>query len=155
MALSNKFGHLVITSGNKTELAMGEPTLYGDMAGGFDVLKDVYKSQVFELAEYRNQLEDTPVIPERVLSRSKTDAHLPKGVADITALDTLLQAYIDADKSLPEMTEQGFDSEVVKSIVAKVDAGEYKRQSAIGTKVSRRAFGRERRYPLVNGWAVG
>ena len=155
MALSNKFGHLVITSGNKTELAMGEPTLYGDMAGGFDVLKDVYKSQVFELAEYRNQLEDTPVIPERVLSRSKTDAHLPKGVADITALDTLLQAYIDADKSLAEMTEQGFDSEVVKSIVAKVDAGEYKRrQSAIGTKVSRRAFGRERRYPLVNGWAM-
>lgn len=162
MALSNKFGHLVITTGNKSELAIGHSTLYGDMAGGFDVLKDVYKTQIYELAHYRNRLEesDDPIIPESVLERAPTPELRPDQkdtdrLPDYDTLDAILAMYVDHDMSYEEIVDKGFEGETVAKTIEKVDNSEYKRhQSAIGTKVSIKAFGRERRYPLVNKWAV-
>ncbi len=160
MALSNKFGHLVITTGNKSELAVGYSTLYGDMAGGFDVLKDVYKSQVYNLANYRNRLEDTPVIPERVITRPpsaelRPDQKDQDSLPDYEILDDILAAYIDEDMGYQEIIDKGFDADMVTKIIKMVDNSEYKRlQAPIGTKISHKAFGRERRYPLVNKWSV-
>lgn len=160
MALSNKFGHLVITTGNKSELAVGYSTLYGDMAGGFDVLKDVYKTQVYALANYRNRLEDTPVIPERVITRPpsaelRPDQKDQDSLPDYDVLDGILTLYIDEDSSYQDIVDKGFDAEMVAKTIKMVDNNEYKRlQSPIGTKISHRAFGRERRYPLVNKWSI-
>lgn len=160
MALSNKFGHLVITTGNKSELAVGYSTLYGDMAGGFDVLKDVYKSQVYRLANYRNRLEDTPVIPERVITRApsaelRADQEDQDSLPDYDVLDVILALYIDEDLGYQDIVEKGFDAELVAKIIKMVDNSEFKRQqAAIGTKITKKAFGRERRYPLVNKWSI-
>lgn len=160
MALSNKFGHLVITTGNKSEIAVGYSTLYGDMAGGFDVLKDVYKSQVYRLASYRNRLEDTPVIPERVITRPPS-AELRSGqedqdsLPDYDVLDAILALYIDEDLGYQDIVDKGFDTELVARTIKMVDNNEFKRQQApIGTKITKKAFGRERRYPLVNKWSI-
>lgn len=161
MALSNKFGHLVLTTGNKSEMAVGYATLYGDMAGGFDVLKDVYKTEVFELCRYRNSLEEVPVIPERVITRPPSAELRPDQVDQDSLppydiLDPILKAYIEQDFSATDLIKEGFEPEVVARIIKMVDRNEYKRrQSAIGPRVSSRAFGRERRYPLVNGWQAG
>ncbi len=160
MALSNKFGHLVITTGNKSELAVGYSTLYGDMAGGFDVLKDVYKTQVYDLASYRNRLEDTPVIPERVITRPPSAELRPDqtdqdSLPDYDILDGILTLYIDEDRGYQEIIDKGFDAELVAKTIKMVDNSEYKRlQAPIGTKISHKAFGRERRYPLVNKWSI-
>ena len=160
MALSNKFGHLVISTGNKSELAVGYSTLYGDMAGGFDVLKDVYKSQVYKLASYRNRLEDTPVIPERVITRPpsaelRPDQKDQDSLPDYDVLDGILMSYIDEDMGYQDIINKGFDAELVAKVIQMVDNSEYKRlQAPIGTKISHKAFGRERRYPLVNKWSV-
>lgn len=160
MALSNKFGHLVITTGNKSELAVGYSTLYGDMAGGFDVLKDVYKSQVYDLASYRNRLEDTPVIPERVITRPpsaelRPDQKDQDSLPDYDTLDAILTLYIDEDMGYQEIIDKGFEAQLVAKTVKMVDNSEYKRlQAPIGTKISHKAFGRERRYPLVNKWSI-
>lgn len=160
MALSNKFGHLVITTGNKSELAVGYSTLYGDMAGGFDVLKDVYKSQVYKLASYRNRLEDTPVIPERVITRPpsaelRPDQKDQDSLPDYDVLDGILMSYIDEDMGYQDIIDKGFDADLVAKVIKMVDNSEYKRsQAPIGTKISHKAFGRERRYPLVNKWSV-
>ncbi len=160
MALSNKFGHLVITTGNKSELAVGYSTLYGDMAGGFDVLKDVYKTQVYDLANYRNRLEDTPVIPERVITRPpsaelRPDQKDQDSLPDYDILDGILTLYIDEDMGYQDIIDKGFDAEMVAKTIKMVDNSEYKRlQSPIGTKISHKAFGRERRYPLVNKWSI-
>ncbi|MBE0441692.1 MAG: NAD+ synthase [Psychrobacter sp.] len=160
MALSNKFGHLVITTGNKSELAVGYSTLYGDMAGGFDVLKDVYKSQVYKLASYRNRLEDTPVIPERVITRPpsaelRPDQKDQDSLPDYDVLDNVLMSYIDEDMGYQDIVDKGFDAAMVAKVIQMVDNSEYKRlQSPIGTKISHKAFGRERRYPLVNKWSI-
>ena len=160
MALSNKFGHLVITTGNKSELAVGYSTLYGDMAGGFDVLKDVYKSQVYKLASYRNRLEDTPVIPERVITRPpsaelRPDQKDQDSLPDYDVLDGILMSYIDEDMGYQDIVNKGFDAEMVAKVIKMVDNSEYKRlQAPIGTKISHKAFGRERRYPLVNKWSI-
>ena len=160
MALSNKFGHLVITTGNKSELAVGYSTLYGDMAGGFDVLKDVYKSQVYKLASYRNRLEDTPVIPERVITRPpsaelRPDQKDQDSLPDYDILDGILMSYIDEDMGYQDIIDKGFDAEMVAKVIQMVDNSEYKRlQAPIGTKISHKAFGRERRYPLVNKWSI-
>lgn len=160
MALSNKFGHLVITTGNKSEMAVGYATLYGDMAGGFDVLKDVYKSEVYELANYRNRLEETPVIPERVITRPpsaelRPDQKDQDSLPDYDILDGILRLYIDEDMSYQDIIDKGFDANMVAKTIAMVDRSEYKRrQAAIGTKISKKAFGRERRYPLVNKWSI-
>ena len=160
MALSNKFGHLVITTGNKSELAVGYSTLYGDMAGGFDVLKDVYKTQVYDLANYRNRLEETPVIPERVITRPpsaelRPDQKDQDSLPNYEVLDGILMAYIDKDMGYKDIVNQGFDADMVAKIIKMVDNSEYKRgQAPIGTKISHKAFGRERRYPLVNKWSI-
>jgi len=160
MALSNKFGHLVITTGNKSELAVGYSTLYGDMAGGFDVLKDVYKSQVYDLASYRNRLEDTPVIPERVITRPpsaelRPDQKDQDSLPDYDTLDAILTLYIDEDMGYQEIIDKGYEAKLVAKTIKMVDNSEYKRlQAPIGTKISHKAFGRERRYPLVNKWSI-
>ena len=160
MALSNKFGHLVITTGNKSELAVGYSTLYGDMAGGFDVLKDVYKSQVYNLANYRNRLEDTPVIPERVITRPpsaelRADQKDQDSLPDYEVLDGILTLYVDEDMGYQDIIDKGFDADIVAKTIQMVDNSEHKRRQApIGTKISHKAFGRERRYPLVNKWSL-
>lgn len=160
MALSNKFGHLVITTGNKSEMAVGYATLYGDMAGGFDVLKDVYKTQVYALANYRNRLEESPVIPERVITRPPSAELRPDqtdqdSLPDYDTLDKILELYIDRDFGFDAIVQAGYDKALVQRILSMVDHNEYKRrQAAIGTKISQRAFGRARRYPLVNHWSL-
>ncbi|TCM69834.1 NAD+ synthase (glutamine-hydrolysing) [Acinetobacter calcoaceticus] len=161
MGLSNKFGNLVLSTGNKSELAVGYCTLYGDMVGGFAVLKDVYKTIVFELAKYRNSLEETPVIPPRVISRPPS-AELRPDQTDQDALppydilDAILYAYIEEDQSQDEIIAKGFNKDVVAKVIQMVDRNEYKRrQGAIGPRISSRAFSRERRYPIVNGWKPG
>jgi NAD+ synthase (glutamine-hydrolysing) len=161
MALSNKFGHLVLTTGNKSEMSVGYATLYGDMAGGFDVLKDVYKTQVYELAAFRNSLEETPVIPERVITRPPSAELRPDqtdqdSLPPYDVLDAILYGYIERDKSLDALVEQGFDRATVQHVISLVDRNEHKRkQAAPGPRISGRAFSRERRYPLVNGWTAG
>ncbi|GAA5557320.1 glutamine-dependent NAD(+) synthetase [Acinetobacter schindleri] len=161
MALSNKFGNLVLSTGNKSEVAVGYCTLYGDMVGGFSVLKDVYKTIVFELAKYRNSIADKPVIPERVITRPPSAELRPDQVDQDSlppyeVLDAILYSYIEEDMSQDEIIEKGFEEEVVKRVIRLVDVNEYKRrQGAIGPRISSRAFSRERRYPIINGWKAG
>lgn len=160
MALSNKFGHMVVNTTNKSEAAVGYGTLYGDMVGGFGVLKDVYKTDVYRLAHYRNRLEDEPVIPERVIMRApsaelREDQKDQDSLPDYAVLDGILRLYIEHDKSLADIVAAGFDEETAVKVLKMINHNEYKRRQApIGSKISRRAFGRERRYPLVNGWQV-
>ncbi len=161
MALSNKFGNLVLATGNKSELAVGYCTLYGDMVGGFAVLKDVYKTIVFELAKYRNSIAENPVIPERVITRPPSAELRPDQVDQDSlpayeVLDAILYAYIEEDLSQDDIIAKGFEAEVVKKVIRLVDINEYKRrQGAIGPRISSRSYGRERRYPVVNGWKAG
>ncbi|MEQ1069488.1 NAD+ synthase [Acinetobacter lwoffii] len=161
MALSNKFGNLVLATGNKSELAVGYCTLYGDMVGGYAVLKDVYKTIVFELAKYRNSISETPVIPERVITRPPSAELRPDQVDQDSLpaydiLDAILYSYIEEDMSQEDIIAKGFDAEVVKKVIRLVDINEYKRrQGAIGPRISSRSYGRERRYPIVNGWKAG
>lgn len=161
MGLSNKFGNLVLSTGNKSELAVGYCTLYGDMVGGFSVLKDVYKTIVFELAKYRNSISDKPVIPERVITRPPSAELCPDqkdqdSLPPYDVLDAILYAYIEEDMSQDDIIAKGFDAEVVAKVIRLVDFNEYKRrQGAIGPRISSRAFSRERRYPIMNGWKAG
>ena len=161
MGLSNKFGNLVLSTGNKSELSVGYCTLYGDMVGGFAVLKDVYKTIVFELAKYRNSISETPVIPERVITRPPSAELRPDqtdqdSLPHYDVLDAILYAYIEEDMSQNDIIAKGFDAEVVKKVIRLVDFNEYKRrQGAIGPRISSRAFSRERRYPIINGWKAG
>lgn len=161
MALSNKFGNLVLSTGNKSELAVGYCTLYGDMVGGFAPLKDVYKTIVFELAKYRNSIEEIPVIPERVITRPpsaelRPDQKDQDSLPAYDILDGILYLYIEEDMSQDDIIAKGFDADAVKRVIQLVDRSEYKRrQGAIGPRISSRAFGRERRYPIVNGWIPG
>lgn len=160
MALSNKFGHMVISTGNKSENAVGYSTLYGDMVGGFDVLKDVYKTDVYRLANYRNRLEELPVIPERVITRApsaelRPDQKDQDSLPSYELLDDILSLYIEEDLGYKAIVAKGFEPAVVEKVLALVDRAEYKRrQGAIGTKITKKSFGRERRYPLVNGWSI-
>ncbi|MCG2607688.1 MULTISPECIES: NAD+ synthase [unclassified Acinetobacter] len=161
MGLSNKFGNMVLSTGNKSELSVGYCTLYGDMVGGYAVLKDVYKTIVFELAKYRNSIADAPVIPERVITRPpsaelRPDQKDQDSLPAYEVLDAILYAYIEEDMSQDDIIAKGFDAEVVKKVIRLVDRNEYKRrQAAIGPRISPRTFGRERRYPIMNGWAPG
>ena len=161
MGLSNKFGNLVLSTGNKSELAVGYCTLYGDMVGGFAVLKDVYKTIVFELAKYRNSISDKPVIPERVITRPpsaelRPDQKDQDSLPPYDVLDAILYAYIEEDMSQDDIIGKGFDAEVVAKVIRLVDFNEYnRRQGAIGPRISSRAFSRERRYPIMNGWKAG
>lgn len=159
MALSNKLGYLVLTTGNKSEMAVGYATLYGDMAGGLDVLKDVPKTTVFALARYRNSISD--VIPETVISRPPSAELAPDqkdedSLPPYEVLDEILQLYIEEDASAESIIQLGFDMETVKKVLRLVDINEYKRRQApIGIRISERAFGRDRRYPITNGWKIG
>jgi NAD+ synthase (glutamine-hydrolysing) len=155
MALSNKFGHLVVATGNKSELATGYSTLYGDMAGGFAVLKDVPKTLVYELAAWRNASGPT-AIPARVFTKPPT-AELRPGQLDTDALppyeqlDPILHAYVEEDRPVRSIVRMGFDAEVVRRVVELVDRAEYKRRQAPpGVKISMRAFGKDRRLPITN-----
>ena len=153
MALSNKFGHVVLTTGNKSEMAVGYATLYGDMCGGFAPIKDVYKTLVYCLARYRNSI--SPVIPERVIVRPPT-AELRENQTDQDSLppydilDAVLEAYVEDSRSIAEIVADGFDEATVRRVAALVRRSEYKRRQAPpGPKVTRCAFGRERRYPIT------
>jgi NAD+ synthase (glutamine-hydrolysing) len=154
MALSNKTGKLVLTTGNKSEMAVGYATLYGDMAGGFAVLKDVFKTWVYRLADYRNAI--SLVIPQAIIDRPPT-AELAHNQTDqdtlppYTDLDQILKMYVEEDCSVTEIIAAGFTAETVYKVIDMVDKSEYKRrQSPIGPRVTTRAFGRERRYPLTS-----
>lgn len=154
MAVSNKLGPLVLTTGNKSELSTGYATLYGDMAGGFNVLKDVFKTFVFRLARYRNGV--SPVIPEETITRPPT-AELRANQTDQDSLppyellDAILQLYVEEDLGVDEIIDRGFASAIVRRVINLVDRSEYKRrQSAPGVKITGRAFGRDRRVPITN-----
>jgi NAD+ synthase (glutamine-hydrolysing) len=158
MAMSNKTGALVLTTGNKSEMAVGYATLYGDMAGGFDVLKDVPKTLVFRLAEYRNSRG--LVIPQRVIDRPPSAELSPDqkdedSLPAYPVLDEILRLYVEHDLSASAIVEAGFEAETVHKIVKLVDRNEYKRrQAAVGPRITQRGFGRDRRYPITSGWAV-
>jgi NAD+ synthase (glutamine-hydrolysing) len=157
MALSNKFGSVVLTTGNKSEMAVGYATLYGDMCGGFAPIKDVYKTLVYKLAIYRNTLAPPgqPVIPERVITREpsaelRLDQKDSDSLPPYEVLDPILQAYVEDCRSIPEIVAMGFDEAAVRKVAGLVRRSEYKRRQAPpGPKVTHRAFGRERRYPLT------
>ena len=159
MSLSNKFGSLVLTTGNKSEMAVGYSTLYGDMAGGFDVLKDVPKTLVFRLARYRNTL--SPVIPERVITRPPSAELAPDqkdedSLPGYDVLDQILNLYVERDYSADAIVAEGFEREDVDRVVRLVDINEYKRRQApIGVRITERGFGKDRRYPITNGWKSG
>ena len=154
MALSNKFGWLVLTTGNKSEMSVGYATLYGDMAGGFAVLKDVLKGWVYRLARWRNR--DGEVIPQRIIDKPPT-AELRENQLDTDSLppydvlDAVLEAYVEEDRSPEDIAGAGLDPAIVDRIVAMVDGAEYKRRQAPpGVRISVRAFGRDRRLPITN-----
>lgn len=156
MALSNKFGWLVLTTGNKSEMSVGYATLYGDMAGGFAVIKDVPKTLVYELAGWRNEKAGRPLIPERVLWKEPS-AELKPGQRDVDSLppypvlDPILRAYIEQDMSFEEILALGCEEECARGVIGMVDKSEYKRRQAPpGIKITPRAFGRDRRFPITN-----
>ncbi len=156
MAISNKKGKMVLTTGNKSEMAVGYATLYGDMAGGFDVLKDVPKTLVFRLAEYRNTLGS--VIPQRVIDRPPSAELAPDqkdsdSLPPYPVLDAILERYVERDQCLEEIVAAGYDEQTVRRVLRMVDRNEYKRrQAAPGVRITRRAFGRDRRYPITSGY---
>ena len=159
MAISNKTGALVLTTGNKSEVAVGYSTLYGDMAGGFDVLKDVPKTLVYRLSEHRNKR--SPAIPQRVIDRPPSAELAPDqkdqdSLPDYADLDRILELYVEQDYSAHAIIEEGFDEAVVNRVIRLVDINEYKRRQApIGPRITQRGFGRDRRYPITSGWRAG
>jgi NAD+ synthase (glutamine-hydrolysing) len=161
MTVSNRFGPLVLTTGNKSEMATGYSTLYGDMAGGYAVLKDVLKTLVFELCIYRNTVGDKPVIPQAIIDKPPS-AELRPDQKDVDSLppyselDPILQAYVEDDRSFEEMLAMGFQRETVERVMHLVDISEYKRRQAPpGIKITTRAFGRDRRLPITNRYREG
>jgi len=165
MALSNKFGEMLLTTGNKSEVAVGYSTIYGDMSGGYNPLKDLYKTRVFETCRWRNANHrpwmkgpEGEVIPPRVIDKPPT-AELREDQKDEDSLppyqdlDVMLEALIDQEKSVAEVVEMGFDRDTVKRIERMIYLAEYKRfQSAPGTRLTHRAFWLDRRYPVANRW---
>ena len=162
MALSNKLGGLLLTTGNKSEYAVGYATIYGDMCGGYAPIKDLYKTEVFELARWRNAQgvgkSGLPVIPQAVIDRAPS-AELRENQTDqdslpaYEVLDAILQRYVDAEQSREDIVAAGFNAMTTDQVIRLVRISEWKRQQAApGPKVSRRAFGRERRYPITSGW---
>jgi NAD+ synthase (glutamine-hydrolysing) len=159
MAISNKKGLLVLTTGNKSEMAVGYSTLYGDMAGGFDALKDVPKMLVFTLASYRNSLGE--VIPQSVITRPPSAELAPDqkdedSLPPYEILDQILSLYVEQDLSAEAIIAQGFARDHVERVVRLVDINEYtRRQAPVGIRISQRGFGRDRRYPITSGWKLG
>jgi NAD+ synthase (glutamine-hydrolysing) len=156
MALSNKFGWLVLTTGNKSEMSVGYATLYGDMAGGFAVLKDVPKMLVYELAALVNGRR--AVIPQRVLDKAPTAELRPNqkdedSLPPYRMLDAILHAYVEEDRGLEEIVALGFEAELAAEVLRMVDRAEYKRRQAPpGVRITQRAFGKDRRLPITNGY---
>jgi NAD+ synthase (glutamine-hydrolysing) len=156
MAISNKFGSLVLATGNKSEMATGYSTLYGDMAGGFAPIKDVPKTLVYELARWRNGQSDPAPIPDSVMDKAPS-AELRPGQKDSDSLppydqlDPVLEEYVEHDRSPEEIIQAGYDADLVWRVVALVDRAEYKRRQAPpGVKITPKAFGRDRRFPITN-----
>jgi NAD+ synthase (glutamine-hydrolysing) len=156
-ALSNKFGYIVLTTGNKSEIATGYGTLYGDIAGGYAVLKDITKTTVYDLCRFRNQV--SKVIPERVLTKAPS-AELKPGQKDVDSLppyeelDPILVGYVEQDLSSDELVAAGHDPKTVARVIELVDRSEYKRRQAPpGVKITPRAFGRDRRMPITNRYS--
>ena len=158
MALSNKLGWIVLSTGNKSEVAVGYATLYGDTVGGYAVLKDVYKTRVYELCRWRNTQGDKPVIPEGVITKPpsaelRPDQRDDQSLPPYEQLDPILEGYIEHDRTVGELIAQGHDGDVVRRIARLVDGAEYKRrQSPVGVRVTRKAFGKDRRLPITNGY---
>lgn len=158
MALSNKFGYLVVTTGNKSEMAVGYATLYGDMAGGFALLRDVSKTLVYRLCHYRNQI--SPVIPARVIERAPSAELRPNqtdqdSLPDYAILDDIMVRYVELDQSVHAIINAGFAAETVKRVVAMIDRNEYKRRQApIGVRITARGFGKDRRYPITQRFSA-
>ena len=154
MALSNKSGRIVLTTGNKSEMAVGYCTLYGDMAGGFAVIKDVVKTLVYRLCEYRNSI--SPVIPERIITRPpsaelRPDQKDQDSLPPYEILDAILERYMENDVSIENLIKEGFAQEDVEKVTRLIKINEYKRrQSPIGVRITRRAFGRDWRYPITS-----
>ena len=158
MALSNKFGWLLVATGNKSELSVGYATLYGDMAGGFALLKDVYKTDVFRLARHLNERADRELIPASIIERApsaelRPDQRDEDSLPPYEALDPVLEAYVELDRTRDELLADGFDPNVVESALRMIDRAEYKRRQAPpGVKLRPKAFGRDRRTPITNRW---
>ena len=158
MAISNKTGAMVLSTGNKSEMAVGYSTLYGDMAGGFSPLKDVYKTLVYELSNYRNSL--SPAIPQRIITRPPSAELAPDqldqdSLPAYDVLDSILEHYIGEDWCFEELIAAGHEAEMVATVIKMVDRNEYKRrQAAPGIRITSRAFGRDRRYPITSGYTV-
>jgi NAD+ synthase (glutamine-hydrolysing) len=156
MAFSNKFGWLVLATGNKSEMSMGYCTIYGDMAGGFAVIKDVPKTLVYKLVKYYNDRERKEIIPASIIKRPPTAELRPNqkdedSLPPYRTLDPILHSYIEYNKDIKEITKSGFSPQIVKKVIQTVDRNEYKRrQSPIGVKITRRAFGKDRRMPITN-----
>ena len=157
MAISNKTGRLVLTTGNRSEMAVGYATLYGDMAGGFAVLKDVPKTLVYRLAEYRNKIKT--VIPQRIIDRAPTAELAPNqkdedSLPPYSVLDKLIELYIDKELPIKDIVAKGFDEDLVIKVVGLINRSEYKRrQAAVGVRIDHKAFGRDRRYPITSGFS--
>jgi NAD+ synthase (glutamine-hydrolysing) len=158
MGLSNKFGWLVVATGNKSELSVGYATLYGDMAGGFALLKDVYKTDVFRLARHLNERAGRELIPQSIIDRApsaelRADQRDEDSLPPYSELDRVLEAYVELDQSREDLTSDGFDPEVVDRALAMIDRAEYKRRQAPpGVKLRPKAFGRDWRLPITNRW---
>ncbi|NLD76732.1 MAG: NAD+ synthase [Acidimicrobiales bacterium] len=158
MALSNKLGWIVLATGNKSEVAVGYATLYGDTVGGYAMLKDVYKTRVYDLCRWRNTQGDVPVIPEHVITKPpsaelRPDQRDDQSLPPYDVLDPILQGYIEHDRTVSELIAQGHDADTVRRVARLVDNSEYKRrQSPIGVKVTTKAFGKDRRLPITNGY---
>ena len=159
MAISNRYGHLLLATGNKSEMACGYATLYGDMAGGFALLKDVFKLEVYELCRYRNAISH--VIPDNVLTKPpsaelRPDQKDSDSLPPYEILDPILEAYIEDDRGVADIEAMGFERELIEKVVALVDRAEYKRRQAPpGPKVTTKAFGRDRRLPISSSWREG
>jgi NAD+ synthase (glutamine-hydrolysing) len=158
MALSNRFGWLVLTTGNKSEMATGYATLYGDMAGGFAVLKDVFKTLAYELAQWRNMQGDHPIIPLATIEKPPSAELRPDqldtdSLPPYAVMDPILRAYVEEDRAFEEIVALGFEPDVVQRVLGLVDKSEYKRRQAPpGIKITTRAFGRDRRLPLTSAY---
>jgi NAD+ synthase (glutamine-hydrolysing) len=154
--LSNQFSYLVLTTGNKSEVAVGYSTLYGDTAGGFAAIKDVPKTIVYKLADFINKIHQRQIIPKSVFERPPTAELKPNqkdtdSLPEYDLLDRILKGYIEDDKSARELVEQGLSQDVVERVIKMVDFNEYKRrQYPPGIKITPRAFGRDRRMPITN-----
>jgi NAD+ synthase (glutamine-hydrolysing) len=156
MALSNKFGYLVVATGNKSEMATGYATLYGDMCGGYALIKDVPKTTVFDLCRWINQQAGTDRIPQSLIDRPpsaelRADQKDSDSLPPYEILDAILKAYIEQDKGRDEIVAEGFDPDTVTRVIRLVDGNEYKRRQAPpGVKTTPKAFGRDRRVPITN-----